>query len=421
MTDHALSAARSLDRSQYMPEVVFSTGKMAQTSPRAVLQGTAAANVRGGPGRQANRRLNRRRLRHRTGIWHTVLENLVYNRPALRATADCSLTEAVPSAREPERVDHTWVALPYHRLGYPRPDRRRYPSPFVFAQAIRSGSVGPIGLGPVQGLHRTMRAPRVLVFQHMEAGHPGVFRDFLRRDGIAWQTVRLDLDESIPDLAGFDALWVMGGPQDVWQEAEHPWLVAEKAAIREAALARLPVLGICLGHQLLADALGGAVRPAAAPEIGVFEVTLNDGAADSPLLFGLPARGRFLQWHRAEVHRPPDRARVLAASTNCAIQALAIGERAFGLQFHAEVDEPLLDEWLRIPAAVADLESGLGPGGPDRFAADAYADVAAFRRAARQLYVNFRTLLPVAAPAPGSYAAAPAPPRRPPPPRPRAP
>jgi GMP synthase-like glutamine amidotransferase len=267
-----------------------------------------------------------------------------------------------------------------------------------------------------------MREPRILVFQHMEAGHPGSFRDFLGQDRIAWQTVRFDLGEPIPDLAGFDALWVMGGPQDVWQEAEHPWLIAEKAAIREAVLARrMPFLGICLGHQLLADALGGAVRPAAAPEIGVFEVALNDGAADSWLLSGLPRRGRFLQWHRAEVHRPPEGARILAASRNCAIQALTIGERAFGLQFHAEVDGAILDEWLGIEAAVADLESGLGPGGPARFAAAAYAHVAGFRRAAWKLYVNFRTRLPVAAPAPAWSAAAPAPPRRPPPPRPPAP
>jgi GMP synthase-like glutamine amidotransferase len=246
-----------------------------------------------------------------------------------------------------------------------------------------------------------MRERGVLVFQHMDAGHPGIFRDLLRRDGIAWQTLRLDLGEPIPDLAGFAALWVMGGPQDVWEEDEHPWLTLEKAAIREAVLARrMPFLGICLGHQLLADALGGRVGKAAAPEIGVYEVALADGAAGHPLLSGLPARGRFLQWHRAEVRRPPTGARVLAGSASCAIQALAVGERAFGLQGHVEVDAATLEEWLATPAAVAELERALGRDGPARFAADARAHMAACNRAARRLYANFMTLVTAAARAP---------------------
>ena len=189
----------------------------------------------------------------------------------------------------------------------------------------------------------------------------------------------------------------MGGPQDVWQEAEHPWLADEKAAIREAVLAReMPFLGICLGHQLLADALGGEVGPAAAPEIGVFEVELCAGAARHPLFTGLPERSRFLQWHRAEVRRPPDGAQVLASSPRCAVQAIAVGQRAFGLQCHAEVDGATLDEWLGIPAAVEVLAQALGRDGPDRFAAQARAHMAACNRAARQLYRNFMTLLPAA-------------------------
>lgn len=228
----------------------------------------------------------------------------------------------------------------------------------------------------------------------MDAGHPGILRTFLREDGIAWQAVRLDLGEPIPDLAAFDALWIMGGPQDVWQEAEHPWLAGEKAAIREAVRERaMPFLGICLGHQLLADALGGEVAPATEPEIGVFEVALCDGAAEQGLLAGLPARGRFLQWHRAEVVRPPKGARILAYSPNCPIQAIAVGERAFGLQCHAEVDGATLDDWLGTPAAAADLAKALGAEGPVRFAAEAHAHMEAFSRAARQLYANFMTTL----------------------------
>jgi GMP synthase-like glutamine amidotransferase len=238
------------------------------------------------------------------------------------------------------------------------------------------------------------RRPRILVFQHMSLAHPGIFRDCLRADGIEWDVVALDAGEPVPALARYDALVVMGGVMDVWQEAEHPWLRAEKRAIRAAVREHgMAYLGICLGHQLLADALGGEVRPATSPELGICEVRLTEAGRAHPLLAGLPTAGRFLQWHAAEVVRPPAGATVLARSEECAVQALAIGERILGLQFHAEVDEPTLAEWLADPAAREALVERLGEDGPDRFSAAAQAEMPALNAAARQLYLNFRALL----------------------------
>ena len=153
----------------------------------------------------------------------------------------------------------------------------------------------------------TRKTPRLLVFQHLNVEHPGVFRDFMREDGIEWQAVELDRGEPIPDLSDYDGLWVMGGPMDVWEEEQYPWLKAEKSAIREAVVDRqMPFLGVCLGHQLLADALGGTVGPAAAPEVGIYEVEKTAAGEKSPFLLGLPGTMKCLQWHAAEVQQPPD-------------------------------------------------------------------------------------------------------------------
>jgi GMP synthase-like glutamine amidotransferase len=228
------------------------------------------------------------------------------------------------------------------------------------------------------------------MFEHMPTGDAGIFCTLLRERGIAWHSVRLDLGASIPDLAAFDALWVMGGPMDVWHEPEYPWLAVEKAAIREAVVDRaMPYLGICLGHQLLADALGGVVQPAARPEVGVFEIARTPAGERHALLDGLPQRPRVLQWHAAEVVEPPEGAEVLASSSDCAVQALAVGECALGLQFHAEVDHRTLDAWLSIPDNAAALVRRRGPDGPRTFVEEADAHMAEFNRAARALHANF--------------------------------
>lgn len=229
----------------------------------------------------------------------------------------------------------------------------------------------------------------VLVFQHMPAEHPGYLFERLAADGIPCRMLRLDRGEPIPDLRSFGALWVLGGPMDVWEEEEHPWLIGEKRAIREAVLdLGLPYFGVCLGHQLLAAALGGEVGPAARHEMGVFDVELNEAGIAHPLLAGLTPGLRLLQWHLAEIKNVPDQLDVLAGSEACPIHGIALNDRALSLQSHIEVSLDTVREWLQSPTARAQLEQHHGPDAVPIFEQQTRDHMAGFNEAAEQLYRN---------------------------------
>lgn len=233
------------------------------------------------------------------------------------------------------------------------------------------------------------KSPRLLVFQHIDVEHPGIFRDFLAADGIRWDPIELDTGEAIPDLDDYAGLWVMGGPMDVWQVDEHPWLVTEIAAIRRAVVElKLPFLGICLGHQLLAAALGGTVARGTA-EVGVMPVELTAAGRDSACFSGLPTTLTTLQWHGAEVQAPPPGARVLARSELCSVQALAIDDHAVSAQFHIEVTADTVPEWGAIPAYAEALDTALGAGSLPRFQDEVARTLAEFNRNAERLYENW--------------------------------
>jgi GMP synthase-like glutamine amidotransferase len=231
---------------------------------------------------------------------------------------------------------------------------------------------------------------RLLVFQHIDCEHPGMLRKFLAADGLRWTAIELDAGDSIPPLEDYDALWVMGGPMDVWDVEEHPWLIPEKRAIRRwiRELDR-PFLGLCLGHQLLADALGGTCGPQRPPEIGVLDVELTAEGLTDPIFAGMPRVQKCLQWHSVRVAQAPDDAVVLARSGVCSIQAMRIGRHAWSMQYHVEVEPDTVENWGAVPAYRTALETTLGPKALTRLKSAADTSMSAFVGNAEKLYRNF--------------------------------
>ncbi len=227
---------------------------------------------------------------------------------------------------------------------------------------------------------------RILVFQHAVSEHPGSFRDVMEREGHVMEAVELDEGGVIPALEGFDMLLVMGGPMDVWETEKHPWLHEEMAAIREWVTAGRPYLGLCFGHQLLAQSMDGHVGlMEGPPEVGIAHVPV----AEDPIFAGVPELCTCFQWHGAEVKSLPEGAVLLASSEACPIQAFRLGDCAYGLQFHMELTHTTATEWGALPEYARALERVRGPGSLPEIQAEVAAHYPALNAAAERVFSNF--------------------------------
>ena len=228
---------------------------------------------------------------------------------------------------------------------------------------------------------------RVLSVVHHRNAAAGVFAEPALAAGhelVEW----LPHEATPPSLDGFDAAFVFGGEAQVDEEDTYPWLRTEKTLLRVLLERRTPLLGVCLGSQLVAEAAGAVVRRGRQPEIGWHEVALTpEGSADHVLGF-LPDRFEGFQWHHYEWLLPP--AAVALARSARGLQAFRLEDRpVWGVQFHPEVTEAdvgsWLDGWDKDPGAVA---TGLNP---EAIRAETAAKIAAWNEVGRTISERFLT------------------------------
>lgn len=187
----------------------------------------------------------------------------------------------------------------------------------------------------------------ILVIQHHAGDGPAYLGQYLDRQGLPWQLLRIDQGEAVPgSITGYAGLALLGGPMSVNDAL--PWLGPELSLIREAVSMRVPVIGHCLGGQLLSKALGGTISAAAHPEIGWSEVTPVDQDT-ARRWFGGADMARLFQWH-GETFSIPEGAALIASGPYCAHQAYVVDDIHLGMQFHCEVDRAKVEHWLHVGA-----------------------------------------------------------------------
>ena len=195
---------------------------------------------------------------------------------------------------------------------------------------------------------------RLLVLQHLEREGPGLFVPLVEDIGFTVCTFRLDLGNSLPELRDGDLLLVLGGPMGVRDIGNHsyPWLINEVDLIKEALNKKVGIIGICLGAQLLAYAAGGAVEvlqdgisQQPSPEIGWHPIFSQGFEIDNNLTTLLGESFSVLHWHGDRIILPTT-ATLIASSSRCQEQLFKIGSSAYGLQFHVEIDNEMVDRWI---------------------------------------------------------------------------
>lgn len=197
--------------------------------------------------------------------------------------------------------------------------------------------------------------PTLLILEHVPHERLGAFEAAFVGRGLQLLPLRtFERSAQWPAVERVDGVVSMGGPMSVDEQADYPWMPKELALLREAVAQQLPILGVCLGAQLLAAALGAAVTKSPQKEIGWYPLMRAPGAEGDPLFAPFGPSETVLQWHGDTFALPPGAVR-LASSPLCAEQAFRFQDHVYGLQFHLEVTEAMIRAWMRNPGNRAEL------------------------------------------------------------------
>jgi GMP synthase (glutamine-hydrolysing) len=186
----------------------------------------------------------------------------------------------------------------------------------------------------------------VLIIKHVDIEGPGLIGDYLEQSAIDYQVLLLKTGVHLPRLDDLGRIILLGGPMNVDEEDRYPFLREEDLFIKEAIQRGKPILGICLGAQLIAKALGAKVFKAPVKEIGWYDVSLTEEGSKDLLFFHFPKIFPVFQWHE-DTFEIPRGGKLIATSGAVPHQAYRYGENTYGLQFHLEVTKRMIQEWIK--------------------------------------------------------------------------
>lgn len=228
----------------------------------------------------------------------------------------------------------------------------------------------------------------ILILKHIDIEGPGSIEEFFRNTAWNFRVIDLSREKLVAeDVRDLDAVISLGGPMNVYEDNKYPFLKDETEFLKKAISEEIPVLGICLGSQLLAKACGAKIKKAKTKEIGWYKVNLTDEGRGEPLFENLSSELSVFQWHQDSFEIPEGGVH-LAKSSSCLNQAFRFGRNAYGLQFHLEVTPEMVERWInkyvKKDCAEFDVKDML---------IESYKRKEAFRKQANTVYLNFSRII----------------------------